>query len=121
MAEPWRLEEAGAVSVSRTGDRVRLVLTGAIDRLVADDLTDAVRRALLMDRPVDIDTRGVTFMDSAGLAALARLAYSATTRPTVLAPSEMVRFLLEVTDVESMVDIVDTPAGAAPTEPVVPS
>lgn len=100
--------------------RVRLVLAGELDLLRKAELLDAVREAALSDLPVEVDARRVTFMDSSVIATLSRLIRATDHRPTFISPPQMVRFLLEVTQIGELVDIVDAdddllePAGDRP-------
>lgn len=107
----------GSVSVLQTPTRTRLVLAGDVDISLNGTLNDAVELAVRLGRPVDVDTADVTFMDSAVVAMLARLAYRLPDRLRVLQPPDLVRFLLDVTQLGEIVDIVDAdPTG--PDEPV---
>lgn len=99
----------GDVELLRTGDVLTVLLTGEVDDelrpgldAVVAEVDREVRAAL---RPVVVDAAAVTFMDSAGAAFLARLAV--TVRPARIAvrPSEPVGFLLEVTRLADVVDV----------------
>jgi len=87
-------------------DRVRLILSGELDMLMKVELLDAVHEAVLHDVPVEVDVRDVTFMDSSVLAALSRLIQATRHRPTFISPPPVVRFLLDVTRIGDLVDIV---------------
>ncbi|GAA1626150.1 STAS domain-containing protein [Georgenia ruanii] len=104
----------GSVSVLRTRARTRLVLAGDVDISLNATLNDAVELAVGLGRPVDVDTADVTFMDSAVVAMLARLAYRVPDRLRMLRPPDLVRFLLDVTQLGEIVDILDED----PDEPV---
>ncbi len=54
--------------------RTRVVLSGEVDADLAADLADATADAEAAGLPVDIDAQHVTFMDSSGIAFLARIA-----------------------------------------------
>ncbi|WP_154796060.1 STAS domain-containing protein [Occultella kanbiaonis] len=86
----------------------RLVLSGEIDLTLNAELTEAVADAEAAGLPVQVDARHVTFMDSSGIALLARLASRTPGRLTLIKPPDVVRFLLEVTRIGEMVDVVDT-------------
>lgn len=110
--------EAGSVHVLTTGGKTRLVLVGEIDVALSADLAEAVAEAERAARPVEIDARRVTFMDSSGVTMLARLAHRTPGRLTMIQPPEVVRFLLEVTKIGEIVDVVDDePEDAAPGDP----
>lgn len=88
-------------------DRTRLVLSGEIDVALAQEFTEAVADAETAGMPVDVDARHVTFMDSSGIALLARLATRTPGRLTLIQPPDVVRFLLEVTKIGDLVDVQD--------------
>ncbi|MGO1341011.1 MAG: STAS domain-containing protein, partial [Cellulosimicrobium funkei] len=67
--------------------------------------------------PVEIDAHHVTFMDSSGVAFLARLASRGPHRVRVLRAPPTVRFLLEVTRIGELLDIVDVDPGFDLDEP----
>jgi len=102
-ARSWH--EQGNVAVLMTEGSVRLVLSGPIDQRCAPELDEAVREAVAVGLPVEIDTRNVTFMDSSGVAALAALTRECPLRATFIRPTELVRFLLQVTHLDDSVDI----------------
>ncbi|WP_251840505.1 STAS domain-containing protein [Oceanitalea stevensii] len=97
---------AGTVAFHATPDRARLILRGELDMVMKAELLDAVHEAVLHDVPVEVDVRDVTFMDSSVLAALSRLIQASTHRPTFISPPPVVRFLLDVTRIGELVDIV---------------
>jgi anti-anti-sigma factor len=86
--------------------RVRLVLAGSIDQLCMAELEEAVSETVRTGLPVEIDTRHVTFMDSAGIGALTSLTLASSHAVTFIEPAEVVRFLLHVTHLDAMVEIV---------------
>lgn len=105
------------MSVLQTSARTRLVLAGDVDISLNGPLNDAVELAVQLGGPVEVDTADVTFMDSAVVAMLARLAYRLPDRLQMLRPPELVRFLLDVTQLGEIVDIVDEDP-SLPDEPV---
>lgn len=105
--------EAGSVHVIVTPGRTRVVLCGDIDAAVGEDLVEASSDAEAAGQPVEVDARQVTFMDSSGLALIARLSMRCPGRLRVIGPPDVVRFLILVT-IDDMVDIVDDVPGAAP-------
>ncbi|WP_226925098.1 STAS domain-containing protein [Georgenia thermotolerans] len=107
------------MSVLQTATRTRLVLGGDVDISLNGTLNDAVELAVQAGRPVDVDTAGVTFIDSAVVAMLARLAYRLPHRLRMLQPPDLVRFLLDVTQLGEIVDIVEEDP-TLPDDPVTP-
>ncbi|PYF95944.1 anti-anti-sigma factor [Georgenia satyanarayanai] len=107
---------AGTVTLHVSPDRVRLILRGELDMLMKTELLDAVHEVVLHDVPVEVDVRDVTFMDSSVLAALSRLIQVSKERPVFISPPPVVRFLLDVTRIGELVDIVGTDG-----EPLEPS
>lgn len=103
--------EPGTVSVLTSSSRTRLVLEGDIDVRSKTELMDAVGEALEIGRPVELDVRHVTFLDSSAMSALARLTYRLPSRPQIIAPSELMRFLLDVTHLGDDVDVLDHDPG----------
>nr|WP_089775653.1 STAS domain-containing protein [Ruania alba] len=85
----------------------RLVLSGEVDVALSEELTEAVAEAEAAGLPVRVDVRHVQFMDSSGIALLARLASRTPGRLTLIRPPDVVRFLLEVTRIGDLVDIVE--------------
>ena len=103
--------ESGSVHLMVSPVRTRLVLSGEIDVALSAELTEAVAEAEQAGTPVEIDARHVTFMDSSGVALLARLAHRAPGRLTIIQPPDVVRFLLEVTRIGDVVDVVEDDPG----------
>lgn len=102
--------DPGSVHVLFLEATTRVVLTGEIDAELGSELLEAATSALEPALPIEVDAQHVTFMDSTGVAFLARLASkSPTGRITVLQPTDVVRFLLDVTDIARLVDVVDAP------------
>jgi anti-sigma B factor antagonist len=106
-AEPpsARRREPGGVHVLTTDDHVRVVLAGDVDAALAPELLEAAAEVVASGLPVQVDTRNVTFMDSSGVAFLARLAGGSATRPVVLDPPDHVQFLLEITAIGRMLEL----------------
>ncbi|UTT60986.1 MULTISPECIES: STAS domain-containing protein [Cellulosimicrobium] len=97
--------------------RARIVLSGEIDADLGADLQEATAAAEDSGLPVEIDAHHVTFMDSSGVAFLARLASRGPHRVRVLRAPPTVRFLLEVTRIGELLDIVDVDPGFDLDEP----
>ncbi len=98
----------GSVSVVARDGRAHVVLRGEVDLDLGDELLAATAAVLEQNRPVSIDARAVTFMDSTGVAFLARVASRAPGPLCLVDPPDLVRFLVGVTGVSSMVTIVVT-------------
>ncbi|WP_307865050.1 STAS domain-containing protein [Myceligenerans salitolerans] len=101
------LGEPASVHVLTVDQRSRLVLAGEIDAKIAGDLQNAISEAEGSRLPVEIDAHHVTFMDSSGVAFLARLASRSPHKVRVLRAPPTVRFLLEVTRIGDLLEIVD--------------
>jgi anti-anti-sigma factor len=110
-AEPEQSGEAGSVHVIVTPTRTRIVLSGEIDASLSDELQDAAADAEAAAKPVEVDARHVVFMDSAGVTLLARLVSRSPGRLRIIRPPDVVRFLLEVTHIGGLVDVVDIDPG----------
>lgn len=110
--------EAGAVQVIVGADRIRIVLSGDVDSDLGDELTEAAAEAELHDLPIEVDAHHVTFMDSAGVAFLARLSVRSGHRVRLLRVPPAVRFLLEVTRIGELVDVAPDDEAAPPFRPV---
>lgn len=106
--------EPASVHVIVEADRTCIVLSGEVDADLSVDLREATADAEATGLPIDIDAQHVTFMDSSGIAFLARIATRSTQRVRVIRAPETVRFLLEVTRIGELLDVV--PAGVAPSD-----
>ena len=110
--------DLGSVHVLFGGERTRVVLAGEVDVGMVPDLLEAAQAVRDAGLPtVEVDAHLVTFMDSTGLAFFARLVAQGPGRPVVLRPSPPVRFLLDLTWMCDIVDIVDDDPGADTTLP----
>lgn len=109
LTEPTHpdLGEPASVHVLTVDQRSRLVLAGEIDAKIAGELQNAISEAEGSRLPVEIDAHHVTFMDSSGVAFLARLASRSPHKVRVLRAPPTVRFLLEVTRIGDLLEIVD--------------
>nr|WP_232229716.1 STAS domain-containing protein [Cellulomonas bogoriensis] len=104
--------EPGSVHVIVHSDRTRIVLSGEVDADLGPDLTEATSDAEATGLPIEVDAQHVTFMDSSGIAFLARLATRTSERVRVINAPETVLFLLEVTRIGELLDVVDENAGS---------
>lgn len=115
--------EPPSVHVIVLSDRTRIVLSGEIDADLGPDLREAMRDAESAGLPIEVDAQHVTFMDSSGIAFLARLASRSNERVRVLHAPDAVRFPLEVTKIGELLDLVDdakAPSKAGPATAVDP-
>lgn len=103
--------EPGTLHVLVGANRTRIVLSGEIDANLAQEFSDAMADAQEIDLPVEVDAHHVTFMDSSGVAFLARLAAQTPQKVRVLRAPQTMRFLLEVTRVGELVEILDEDPG----------
>ena len=107
--QPDAPAEPASVHVIVMGDRTRIVVSGEVDADLAADLQEATSDAEATGLPIEVDAQHVTFMDSSGIAFLARLASRSAERVRVLHAPDTVRFLLEVTKIGDLLDLVDEP------------
>lgn len=103
------LNEPASVHVMVQDGRTRIVLSGEVDADLAPDLTEATSDAETTGLPIDIDAQHVTFMDSSGIAFLARIATRSSQKVRILRAPETVRFLLQVTRIGELLELVDDP------------
>jgi anti-anti-sigma factor len=103
--------EPGAVGVLVGETRTRLVLTGEVDIELERELREAIRDAERAGQPIEIDAHHVTFIDSTGVSFIAELATRATPRVRVLRAPPSMKFLLTVTRLDELVDLVDVDPG----------
>ncbi|GAA4415249.1 hypothetical protein GCM10023169_01390 [Georgenia halophila] len=104
-------QESGSVSVLTSGSRVRVVLSGPIDAAMKAELAEAFRGAERHQVPIEVDTRTVSFMDSTAVAQIAHTANRLPGRLVFIQPPEVVRFLLDLTHVDEMVDVLNHDPG----------
>lgn len=95
------------VQITVDGGITRMRMVGDVDVTLAQEFADAVGVAEKAAQPAVVDTRAITFMDSTGIALLARLATRTPGRLRLIDPPEVVRFLLDVTRVGDMVQIIE--------------
>lgn len=107
--------EGGSVHTLLDQDRTRIVLSGEIDVSVNTELVEAITEAEAAGVPTEVDARQVTFIDSSGVALLARLASRTPNTLTVLDPPEVLTFLLDITRIGELVQVQHTaPSGPGP-------
>ena len=111
MGTPVDVPTPTALSLEITsGSHAVLVrVTGAVDMESRGELEDALVQLGVFGLNLDVDLRGVTFMDSAGVSMLVHLARQTASRGstmTVVAPSDQVRRVLALSGVDTMLTIV---------------
>lgn len=89
----------------------RIVLSGEIDESLASDFAEAMSDAAEIGLPIEVDAHHVTFMDSSGVAFLARLTTQSPHRVRVLRAPATMRFLLDVTRICELLDVLDEDPG----------
>lgn len=99
--------EPGSVHVILSPDRTTIVLSGEVDADLGPDLAQATTDAEQAGVPIEVDAHHVTFMDSSGVAFLARLATRTPHKVRLLHVPPTVQFLLEVTRIGELLDVVD--------------
>ena len=102
--------EPGAVQVIVGADATRIVLSGEVDADLGPELQEATEEAEQIGLPIEVDAHHVTFMDSSGVAFLARLSIRSQHRVRLLRVPPTVRFLLEVTRIGELLDVVEDDA-----------
>ena len=117
FGHPTTVTDPGSVHVLVGSERTRIVLSGDVDADLAPDLQEATVEAEHAGLPIDVDAHHVTFMDSSGVAFLARLSTRSTSRVRLIRVPPTVRFLLEVTRIGELLDIVDADPGSDMTFP----
>lgn len=103
--------EPGSVHVLVGASRTRIVLSGEIDANLTNEFNDAMQDCDSVGLPVEVDAHHVTFMDSSGVAFLARLTTRSAHRVRVLRAPATMRFLLDVTRIGELLDILDEDPG----------
>lgn len=98
--------EPGTVHVFLGPERTRIVLAGEIDADLGRVLHEASAAAERARLPIEVDAHQVTFMDSSGVAFLARLSTRSASRVRLVRVPPSVGFLLEVTRIGELLDVV---------------
>ena len=104
----------GSVDVLTGARATRVVLVGEIDADLGPRLVECSAAAEAARLPIEVDVRAVSFMDSTGVAFLARLASRSEERLVLIQPPELVRFLLGVTSINEVLEILDEDPGFEP-------
>lgn len=110
VATPGFGDEASVHLIVGTS-RCRLVLTGEIDADLGPELAEATDEVEATGLPVEIDAHHITFMDSSGVAFLAKMASRLPGKVSILRAPPTVKFLLEVTRIGDLIEIVDEDRG----------
>jgi anti-anti-sigma factor len=99
--------EPGAVHVIVGTDATRIVLSGEVDADLGAELQEATAEAEQVGLPIEVDAHHVTFMDSSGVAFLARLSIRSQHRVRMIRVPPHVKFLLDVTRIGELVDVIE--------------
>lgn len=99
--------EPGTVHVIVHSDHTLIMLAGEIDADLGADLQEATVDAEGTGLPIVVDAQHVTFMDSSGIAFLARIATRSSHPVRIRKAPETVRFLLEVTRIGELLEVVE--------------
>jgi anti-anti-sigma factor len=99
---------AGEVSVLFEPRRTVVLLSGEVDHAMEPELRQAAEAAINAGNRVQVDARHVRFIDSIGLALIARLAASLPGRVSLLHPPPHLQLLLDVGQLHRVVRIVPT-------------
>lgn len=99
--------EPGSVHVLVGRERTRVVLSGEVDAELGPALLESAAEVADAALDVEVDVQHVTFMDSTGVAFLARLAKESSRPVVVLRAGSEIRFLLDVTGVGALVQVED--------------
>ena len=100
--------EPGSVHILLEDESTTIVLAGEIDADMAAELQEATSAAEAAGKPVVVDAHHVTFMDSSGVAFLARLAIRTPARVKLVNVPPTVRFLLDVTRIGDLLDVIES-------------
>lgn len=85
---------AAEIIVERRWARTDVVLAGEVDVRFEEELAQMVRICGMADRPITVDARRLTFIDSTAVTALAPLADHGVGRPVLLgAPPTLILLL----------------------------
>ena len=98
--------EPGTVHVFLGPELTRMVLAGEIAADLGPVLHEATAAAERARLPIEVDAHRVTFMDSSGVAFLARLSTRSTSPVRLVRVPPSVGFLLEVTRIGELLDVV---------------
>ena len=97
--------EPGSLHLLLEDGRSLIILSGEIDASLRDDLHETADSATKQGKPIVVDARHVTFMDSTGVAFLARLANGSHERVKVTNVPPTVQFLLDATRIGELLDV----------------
>jgi anti-anti-sigma factor len=102
------------ISVESTSARTRIVLAGELDITNAEHFAERLNEAEELDPEViEVDLRGLTFMDSSGLAQLFaanRRARGRNRRIVIVKDAGPIDRVLDLARVEDVIDVVEQPA-----------
>ena len=107
VSAPPELGGSATVHLIVGSSKARIVLSGEIDADIGPELNEAATEAGATGLPVEIDAQHITFMDSSGVASLARIATHMPGRVSILRAPPTVKFLLEMTRLGDLLKIVE--------------
>ncbi|MEW1957050.1 STAS domain-containing protein [Kineococcus sp. NPDC059986] len=100
--------DGGHVEVDHEAGLTVITLHGEVDAALGNVLDDLCARAGAAGLPVRVDLSAVTFLESTGASFLVRLTRAvAPHRVTLVKPAPQVVYLLQVTKLVTIFDIVD--------------
>jgi anti-anti-sigma factor len=89
--------------VQENADITLLVCEGELDIAATEQIADCAEKALECGAPIEIDLEAVSFLDSMGLRSLLALFNRSTgERPRIIAASEPVRRVMELTGTSAL-------------------
>jgi anti-anti-sigma factor len=104
------------VTVEHESGAARIVVAGEVDLATADRLREALRSELSSAQRLLVDLQACTFIDSVGLSVLVEAARNAKlggeAEIAIVSPSPAVRRLLELTQLDSLIPVFESGAGA---------
>ena len=103
--EQQEADELGRADVAVVDDCWQIRLSGEISLEMRPQFEQVVEQVASEDHPVVVDLGDVTFMDSSGIAFLARLAVENPARVRVRGASGLTRDLLIVTGLPTVLDL----------------
>jgi anti-sigma B factor antagonist len=103
--EEQEAEEIGRADVALVDGRWRITLSGEISLEMRPRFDRVVDEVATERNPVDVDLADVSFMDSSGIAFLARLAVENPARVRVLNATGLTQELLTVTGLPTILDV----------------
>ncbi len=105
---PDEATDGGHLEVDHEARLATITLHGEVDAALGNVLDDLCARAGAAGLPVRVDLSAVTFLESTGASFLVRLTRAVSPhRVTLVKPAPQVLYLLQVTKLVTIFDIVD--------------